>query len=227
LLLIARNQDRLDAAARELTAAHGVAVRVLSADLAREDDIERVGRVLEAEKNVGVLVNNAGFGTKGVIARTPLEPQMQMLRLQVLAPMRLTRAVLPGMIERDTGWIINVSSIAGFMYGAGNANYSASKAYLTRFSLALDAELTGTHVRVQALCPGFTKSEFHDRMKLDRGTIPAFLWMSADRVVDKSLAAIARNGAVAYVPGLLNKVMARAVRVLPHFIMRRGRRIGK
>jgi hypothetical protein len=227
LLLIARNQSRLDQAAGELSRAYAVEVRTLSADLSTEYGIEEAAGALESEGDVGVLVNNAGFGTKGRIHEIDIEPQMQMLRLHALAPMRLARAVLPGMVARTNGWLINVSSIAGFMYGPGNANYCATKAYLTRFTQALDAELQGTGVRVQALCPGFTHSEFHERMRMDKRTVPAYLWMSADRVVDLSLATIGRDGAVVYIPGLKNKALTTLVRLLPHFLMRRGHRVGR
>lgn len=227
LLLISRQQARLDQAADELTRAHGVTVRTLSADLSTDAGIEAAARVLEAESNVGVLINNAGFGTKGSLHTTDLAPQMQMVHLHMVAPMRLTRAVLPGMVARRSGWIINVSSVAGFMYGPGNTNYASTKAYLTRFTQSLDTELFRTGVRVQALCPGFTHTEFHDRMHIDKRTIADFLWMSADRVVDLSLASIERNGSVVYVPGLRNKLIAALVRSLPHFIMRRGGRVGR
>jgi len=227
LLLIARDPARLDTTAAELSAQHGVTVRTLPADLSTEAGIDQAVRALESEGEAAVLVNNAGFGTKGSIHTTAAEPQARMVRLHTLAPMSLTRAVLPGMVVRKSGWVINVSSIAGFMYGPGNANYCATKAYLTRFTQALDTELQGTGVRVQALCPGFTHSEFHERMRMDKKTVPGFLWMSADRVVDLSLAAIERDGAVVYIPGLKNKIVAAFVRMLPHFVMRRGRRVGK
>lgn len=227
LLLAARNEARLGRAADELHGRYGVSVRALAADLAEDDGRERLARALEAEPEVGVLVNNAGFGTKGPIHTTPLDAQMRMLRLHVLTPMRLCRAVLPGMVSRGRGWIVNVSSIAGYMYGPGNANYCATKAYLTRFTLALDTELQRTGVRVQALCPGFTHSEFHDRMEIDKRTIPAFLWMDAERVVRESLRAVARGRPVAFTPGIRNRLMTMFVEMLPHALVRRGRRVGE
>ena len=207
--------------------AYGVEARSFAADLSREDDIERLARVLEAGAEIGVLVNNAGFGTKGKIHKTDLEAQMRMLKLHVLAPMRLSRAVLPAMVQRGNGWVINVSSIAGFMYGQGNSNYCATKAYLTRFTQALDTELYKTGVVVQALCPGFTHTEFHDRMKVDKRTINSMLWMSAERVVDESLAAAERGAPVVYIPGKRNRLIVGLVQLLPHSLMRRGKRLGR
>jgi len=227
LLLISRDQARLDATASELAAQHKVAVRTLAADLSSEAGIEIAAKALESERDVGVLVNHAGFGTHGPIHATEQSAQVRMVRLHTLAPMRLAQAVLPAMVAAKRGWLINVSSVAGFMYGPGNANYCATKAYLTRFTQALDTELQHTGVRVQALCPGFTHSEFHERMKMDKRTVPGWMWMDAGRVVDLSLAAIERDGPVVYIPGLKNKLIATFVRMLPHFVMRRGRRVGR
>jgi hypothetical protein len=226
LLLISRDATRLAALADELARTYGVSARSLPADLSDEDEIERVARVLEAEPNVGVLINNAGFGTKGTLHETDADAQMRMLKLHMLAPMRHTRAVLAGMVARGAGWVINVSSIAAFMYGPENANYCATKAYLNRFSEGLDAELYTTGVVVQSLCPGFTHTEFHDRVGIDPRTIHPLLWMSADRVVDASIAAAERGGPVVFIPGLRNRILARFARMLPHWVMRRGRRAG-
>src|SRR6185295_3305078 len=127
--------------------------------------------------------NNAGFGTQGRLHQIAVEPQARMLRLHTMAPMQLTHAVLPRMVARRAGWIINVSSVASFGYSAGATNYAATKAYLTRFTQSLDVELVGTGVVVQALCPGFVRTEFHARSKIDTSMIPAWLWLDAQRVV--------------------------------------------
>jgi short-subunit dehydrogenase len=136
LLLAARDADRLASLAAELEQAYKVAVRTMAVDLATPVGLEQLAQALEREPDVGILVNNAGFGTKGKIHAAPLGPQMAMLNLHVLGPMRLCQAVLPGMVARGRGWIINNSSVASFMYGPGNANYAATKAYLTRFTPA-------------------------------------------------------------------------------------------
>src|SRR6185295_11802349 len=131
--------------------------------------------------------NNAGFGTQGRLHQIAVEPQARMLRLHTMAPMQLTHAVLPRMVARGAGWIINVSSVASFIYSAGNVNYSATKAYLTRMTEVLDVELAGTGVVVQALCPGFVRTEFHARGKMNMSKVPDWLWLKAERVVDASL----------------------------------------
>jgi short-subunit dehydrogenase len=216
LILVARDVERLRAAARELSAEHGVAVEVLPADLTNDADVDRVVARIAETPTLTLLVNNAGFGTVGSLAASPPGPQESMLRLHVLAPMRLARAALPGMLERRRGAIVNVSSVASFIYSAGNVNYCASKAYLTTFSEGLALELAGTGVRVQALCPGFTRSEFHRRMGSDTRPRPAFLWMSAEAVVRASLTELDRpGGAVVCVPGWRYKLLVGIIRLLP------------
>ncbi len=150
-----------------------------------------------------LLVNNAGFGTRGEFVEVALERTLDMIRVHVLATITLCRAAAPGMIARGYGAIINVSSIAAYFPSAGGANYGATKAYLNAFSEALAAELRDTGVAVQALCPGFTTTEFHDvgdYQAFDRGQIPAPLWMPAADVVAESLATLG-SGRVIVVPG--------------------------
>jgi short-subunit dehydrogenase len=164
-----------------------------------------------------MLVNNAGFGTAGQFATIDLARQMDMIHVHLLASVRLTRAVLPGMIARNRGAIINVSSMAGFVPLPENVTYCATKAYLNSFSQALQIELAGTGVQVQALCPGFTYTEFHGPpgpTGYNRGFIPKALWMSAEDVVDGSLKALERDKIV-YVPGLKNRLLAMIIHLSP------------
>ena len=155
-------------------------------------------------------MNNAGFGTWGTFEKIPTEQHLAMIQDHILATVRLSRAALPGMMSRRHGAIINVSSIAAFLPNPGNVTYCASKAYLNSFSLALQSELSHTGVRVQALCPGFTVTEFHDNPEYAarniRAKIPAALWMSADDVVAASLKEL-RRGRVICIPGLKNRVL--------------------
>jgi uncharacterized protein len=192
-----------------------VAAAVLAADLARDADVDRVVARIADTPALTLLVNNAGFGTTGSVANAPPEQQEAMLRLHVLAPMRLTRAALPGFLARRRGAIVNVSSIASFIYSAGSVNYCATKAYLTTFTEGLAAELSGTGVRAQALCPGFTRSEFHQRMGPGAGDRPRLMWMTAESVVRASLEQLARGGPVICVPGLRYKLVVALVRLLP------------
>jgi short-subunit dehydrogenase len=215
LILVARNAERLGALAAELEARYRVTAAALAADLTADADVDRVVARITGTPGLALLVNNAGFGTAGSFAAAPPEQQEAMVRLHVLAPMRLTHAALPGLLARRGGGIVNVSSIASFIYAAGTVNYCATKAYLTTFTEGLAAELAGTGVRAQALCPGFTRSEFHERMGPEAGHRPRLMWMSAESVVRASLAQLDRGGPVICVPGLRYKLLVALIRLLP------------
>lgn len=209
LTLVARREERLRALADELAAAHGIRADVYAADLADEAAVAALGEHLAATGDLVLLVNNAGFGTIGVFAEVPVERTLDMIRVHVLAPVALSRAALPGMVARGRGAIVNVSSVAAFFASTGGATYGATKLYLNGFSEALAAELSGTGVAVQALCPGFTLTEFHDvgdYEGFDRRQIPGAAWMSATDVVAESLAALG-SGRVIVVPGVKYRVM--------------------
>lgn len=193
LLLIARRLDRLEQLAGELNRAHGVAAEPLAADLSNTADIDRVAARLASEPRLALLVNNAGFGTKGRFWETPLERQIAMHRVHMDATMRLTRAALESMAARNQGAIVNVSSVAAFARSAANVSYCATKAWINAFTEGLALELCGTGIVVQALCPGFTYTEFHDVMGVDRAGVKKWLWMDADYVVDASLAAVPKR----------------------------------
>jgi short-subunit dehydrogenase len=215
LLVVSRDGNRLEALRRDLESRHGVTVDVFPADLSVDDDVSRLTGLLSSEPRLRVLVNNAGFGSRGTLADASPARQESMLRLHTLAPMRLTQAALPGLIRSGSGAVVNVSSVASFIYSAGNVNYCATKAYLTNFSEGLAAELRGTGVRVQALCPGFTHTEFHQRMEADPSGLPAWMWMSTRQVVRASLRSLARGGPVICIPGLRYKLIVTLLRYLP------------
>jgi hypothetical protein len=223
LLLVARDAARLQAVADELSLQYGINAEVHAADLARDEGMRGVAERIGQMERLAMLVNNAGFGTKGRLSNRPVAEQATMLELHVMAPMLLTRAALTGMIARGEGTIINVASVASFAYSMGNVNYCATKAYLRVFSEGLQLELEGTGVRVQALCPGFTHSEFHERGGMDKRAFPKFLWLSAERVVDTSLAQAARGGAVVCVPSLRYKFAVFLLRHAPDFLVRGAR----
>ena len=221
LLLVSRDAARLQSLAVELSARHGVHAEVAAHDLTDAAGVEALARDLAARPHVDVLVNNAGFGTLGPLARTDPAAQGAMVQLHCATPLRLAQAVLPGMIARRTGLVINVASVAAFVTGPGNATYSATKAFVRLLSDGMAAELVGTGVRVQALCPGFTRTEFHGRMGFAASNIPRPLWLSADAVVAASLRAADRGGPVTVVPGLHYKLLVAALRHTPLRVLSR------
>jgi len=221
LIVTARNAGRLEALRQELEGKHGIAVEVFPADLTIDTDVSLLAERLSRSPQLAVLVNNAGFGTRGDLANASPALQEAMLRLHVMAPMRLSQAALPGLLTRGSGAIVNVSSVASFLYSAGNVNYCATKAYLTVFSEGLAAELAGTGVTVQALCPGFTHTEFHQRMAVDVGHLPGWMWLSARQVVRTSLRAVKRGRPVVCIPSMRYKLIVLLLRFTPRMVLRR------
>jgi len=223
LTLVARRTERLEALAAELRLQHGVSAEAVAADLTRDEDVERVGRLLAESAHLALLVNAAGFGTKGFFFETDPEPQDDMHRLHVLAAERLMRAALPGMMARRRGGIINVSSVAGFIQNPGSIGYCATKAWMNSFSEGLHMELKalGSPVVVQALCPGYTWSEFHDVMGADRGEIPKGWWMPAEFVVRESLRGL-KEGKLFVIPGWRYRLIVRLVKLVPRPIFMWG-----
>jgi uncharacterized protein len=221
LLVVARDGNRLEALRQELEGRHGIEVEVFPADLTIDTDVSLVAERLARSSRLALLVNNAGFGTRGSLVDASPARQEAMLQLHTMAPMRLSQAALPVLLQNKRGAIVNVSSVASFLYSPENVNYCATKAYLTTFSEGLDAELAGTGVQVQALCPGFTRSEFHNRMEADTREIPSWMWMSAAQVVKASLHNLQRSGPVICVPGLKYKVIVFLLRMMPRRVIGR------
>jgi short-subunit dehydrogenase len=222
LALVARRKDRLEETARGIAGAESsrsARTEILVADLTRNADLLNVEDYIRAAPNLEFLVNNAGFGIAGRFFSLPIEGQDQMHRLHVIAPLRLTHAALAGMVARGRGTIVNVSSVSAFGQNPGSVSYSATKTWMNSFTEGLYMELksAGSPVQVQALCPGFTLSGFHDTMHFDRKQIPAWMWMSADEVVDTSLRALSR-GQLLVVPGWRYRLLVAMMCGLPRSI---------
>ncbi|AFY70272.1 short-chain dehydrogenase/reductase SDR [Thalassoporum mexicanum PCC 7367] len=213
LVLVARRTERLAAIAQQIKNTYQISVKTLTADLSSEAGMSLLEGEIASIQNLSLLINNAGFGTSGNFADIDLRKQMDMINLQIMAVVRSCRAALPGMMQRNQGSIINVSSISAFLPTAGNANYGATKAYLVSFSEALQAELINTDIKIQALCPGFTYSEFHDSAEFshfDRRLVRQWLWQEANTVAQLSLAALWANRSqrsVVFIPGWINRLL--------------------
>jgi short-subunit dehydrogenase len=225
VVLIARRLDRLQSLAGELARQHGVSAEAVAADLARPEDVLRVEARVAGLEKPALLVNNAGFGTVGRFADLPIGRQADMIQVHAAAATRLARAILPGLLARRSGAIINVSSLAAFLPAPGNVTYAATKAYLSAFSQSLQAELAGSGVAVQALCPGMTATELHRTPEyqaagFEPGRIPRWLWMPPEAVVDISLRELGRS--VVCIPGAKNQLIAGLRRVLPAGLLAKG-----
>lgn len=229
LLLVARRKERLDALAARLSERHSVSVQVAVADLTNEVAVANV-EGLAREVELDLLVNNAGIGSEGPFLDSDVDVQVRTLRLDVEALLRLTHAVLPGMVARGRGAVINVSSGLAFMAAPEYATYSASKAFVNSFSEAIAEELRDTGVRVQALCPGLIRTEFQQAAGVDASRFPSFAWMEPDDVARESLAAIERGSGV-YVPGLGNRIAMGLTSLAPRSVatrvLSRAMRFGK
>jgi hypothetical protein len=224
LVLVARDEARLTTVAGELTAAYAVSCEVLVADLTEREQLKVVeDRLSDRAHPVDLLVNNAGFGLKRKFLQNTVEQEQAHLDVLVTAPMRLTHAALGQMTDRHTGGIINVSSVAGTQ---PRGSYSAAKAYLNRFGEWASREYAEDGVRIMTLLPGFTRTEFHERMDVGRDAVPKLLWLDAERVVDEALADYDAGKRIS-IPTKRYKVIATASRYLPIGLLRRFQRLGR
>ncbi len=224
LVLVARDRERLESEAARLRSAYAVEVEVLPADLVDREQLTRVeARLADRTRPVDLLVNNAGFGLKKRFLDNDVEEEQAMLDVLVTAVMRLSHAALGAMAERGRGGVINVSSVAAFL---PRGSYSAAKAYVNSFSEWAHHEYAEQGVTVTCLCPGFTKTEFHERMEGGRGSAPDFLWLDADELVATALKDHARGKAWS-IPGAQYKVISTAARVVPTGLLKRFQSLGR
>jgi hypothetical protein len=214
-VLVARDRSRLEATAAALTGRYPVRVSVLAADLATDAGVAAVAaRAADPAAPVDLLINNAGIASRRSFLRSTPEDQERLLRLNVHAVMRLTLAVLPGMVERRHGAVINVSSVAGFGVATPGSTYSATKAWVNNFSESVAASVGRYGVRVLALCPGMVRTEFHARAGADVSRLPDWVWLDADKVAAAGLRALARGRVVA-VTDWKYKIAVAAMRAAP------------
>lgn len=212
LVLVARDAERLERTAQELRLLGAGEVEAISADLSTAVGRAVVeDRLADPLRAVDVLVNNAGFGSGTAFLAHPVDEEEKLLDVHVRAVLRLTRAAVPGMVDRGRGAIINVSSVAAFV---PRGTYSAAKAWVTSFSESLSAETQGTGVRVLAVCPGFTHTEFHERAEIDTHDVPSWMWLEADEIVEGALKDL-RRGIPVSVPSVQYKALTAVARYVP------------
>jgi short-subunit dehydrogenase len=218
LVLLARDAERLERTAADLRATYAVHAETLPADLSTEEGLAAAEE--RVRKDVDLLVNNAGFGNRGVFLDVPVSDELTMLRVHCEAVLRLTHAALPGMLERGRGGVVNVSSVAAF---ATRGTYGASKAWVVNFSQGVAADIRNRSrgkVGVMALCPGYVHTEFHDRAQMDMSGVPDFMWLDKDDVVATALRDL-RRGVQVSVPGAQYKAVVGATRLLPRGLIAR------
>lgn len=226
LVLVARDAERLSSVQQELAAQWGVHVEVIGADLTSDTDCAAVvGRIADPNRPLDVLVNNAGSGMYTPFGTRPIEDEEYQLDLNVRAVLRLTHAAVRSMTERNSGGIVNVSSVAIFVPRGSSATYSASKAYVSQFSEALAVHLHTSPVSVTAVHPGFTRTEFHQRAHKDMSRVPERMWLTPEEVVREGLAD-AMKGKPLSVPTRQYRTRLRMLRLVPRPVLRRvlGRR---
>ena len=224
LVLVARNEQRLAETADELRSTYGVAVEVLPADLVDRAQLAKVeARLADRGEPVRLLVNNAGFGLRGRFLDNDLAREQDQLDVLVTAVMRLTHAALGAMLAEGRGQIVNVSSMAGFLQ---RGSYSAAKSYVTKLSQWAHHEYAGQGVQVMAVCPGFVRTEFHQRLGSDTDSAPRLLWLDPDRVVAEALVDLEAGKALS-IPSKRYKVIAAVVRVVPASLQQRFQGLGR
>ncbi|MER5492813.1 SDR family oxidoreductase [Streptomyces sp. NPDC002490] len=216
LVLVARDAERLRDQATELHDRHGVEAEVLRADLATDGGIEAVAaRLGNRRRPVDLLVNNAGFGNKGRYLEVPLADELTMLKVHCEAVLRLTSAGTEAMRERGRGGVVNVASVAAFL---PRGTYGASKAWVVQFTQGVARDLAGSGVRLMALCPGFVRTEFHERAGMGTDNIPGWMWLDADKVVATGLTDLSRGRTVS-VPDPRYKALMGLAKLAPRQLL--------
>ena len=223
LILHGRRQKELMDRAKSLERIYSTSVEIIIAELSRPDEIRKVEERINSLDRLGMLVNNAGYWEPGVFWEHSPDSLEAMIMVHNVAPVRFIRAALPRMLERDKGDIINVSSLGAYLNMVTLENYGATKAYLISFTESLHVALIGTGIRVQALTPGFTVTEFHSRLGADF-TKEQRTWMQPEEVVDESLRALGK-GPVVCIPGFKRRFIVKLASMLPRSVYYRMMKI--
>ena len=216
VVLVARDLPRLQERAQELEAKYQVQTHCIQADLSTDAGCSVVESYI-ASNQIDVLINNAGFGINKAFTVSELEEEQKLLDVLVRTPMRLMHVALPLMKQRDRGVVINVSSVASFIAGG---TYSASKSYLTVLTESMHTELAGTNVKISALCPGFTRTEFHQRGRMSMKGLPNFMWLDSDELVAKAWRDALKGKAIS-IPGWQYQLLVFIIQRLPRSIVRK------
>jgi short-subunit dehydrogenase len=216
IVLVARDLPRLQERADGLESKFGIQAHIIQADLATDAGCTSVEQYI-ANNQIDVLINNAGFGINKAFTISELSAEQQLLDVLVRTPMRLMHVALPHMKQRNKGVVINVSSVASFIAGG---TYSAAKSYLTVLSESLHTELAGTNIKISALCPGFTRTEFHQRGRMSMKGLPAFLWLNSDTLVAKAWNDALKGKAIS-IPGWQYRLLHFVIQALPRSIVRK------
>ncbi len=221
--LVARREEKLQALADELATAHAIRTEVLAADLADPASrAEVVEAVAERGLTIDVLVNNAGLTTAGPVHRSDVERELRMVRVDVEAVVDLCSRILPGMVERGRGAVLNVASVGSFQPLPGQAGYGACKAFVLSYTQGIQGELKGTGVTMSALCPGPVRTGFGEAAGLDaaesEAALPSFMWVESDEVARAGVAGLDKGKAVV-IPGPANAVAAQAGRLAPRSLL--------
>ena len=216
IVLVARDEARLHERAQGLKDRYGADSVVIVADLATESGCAKIEEFI-SNNEIEVLINNAGFGINKAFTMSDLAKEEEVLKVLVRTPMRLMHIALPAMKARNSGVVINVSSVAGFIAGGA---YSAAKSYLTVLSESLHTELSATNIKVSSLCPGFTRTEFHQRGRMKMAGLPEFMWLNSDELVAAAWKDALAGKAVS-IPGWQYKLLVGIISVVPRSIVRR------
>ena len=216
LVLVARDVSRLQERASQLQSQFNVQTHIIQADLSTDAGCAAVEQYITSNQ-IDVLINNAGFGINKAFTMSELKAEQEMFDVLIRTPMRLMHGVLPGMKQRNKGVVINVSSVAGYIAGG---SYSAAKSYLTVISESLHTELADTNIKVSALCPGFTRTEFHQRGRMSMKGLPNFMWLNSDKLVAKAWSDALKGKAVS-IPGWQYQILVFVIQSLPRSIIRK------